>query len=117
MLRNRVWWLVCSAIYVCCVTDVAARTILLTLGHHERSTHEQEDEVRSIHSGRDQFTQAMRARVLRDELQHRFQHLADLLYDVTRGPDDPEEVEVVAIASAVEHLRAAVEAIDNATHG
>jgi hypothetical protein len=53
--------------------------------------------------------------VFRLGLLSQLQHLADLLYDVTRGPDDAEEVEVVAIARAVQHLRATVDAIEDAT--
>jgi hypothetical protein len=97
------------------VTDVASKDDLLTLRLTGRSTCERSDDVQYLFGQRHKFTQAMRARTLREELLYRLQHLADLLYDVTCGPDDPEEVRVVAIARAVEHLRAAVDAIEDAT--
>src|SRR5689334_24578193 len=99
----------CTIIYVSSVTEMANKKDWLSLAHTDRSTYQTTDDVRYVVSGRNTFTQRMRARVLREELQHRLQHLADLLYDVTRAPDDAEQLEVVAIAGAVEHLRAAVD--------
>jgi ABC-type hemin transport system ATPase subunit len=97
------------------VTEIANKNEWLALAHTDRSTYQRANEVRDLGGGTHKFTQLMRARVLREELQHRLQHLAELLDDVTRAPDDPEQLEVVAIASAVDHLRAAVDAIEHAT--